>query len=244
MLFRALRDLRSTAAIVALLTLLPAPRAIAGSQKVTIRTDDGLSLAATWYEPATRAPAVILVHMLHKSRRDWDAVAARLAAEGIGALALDLRGHGESSGTAPEGEPADYSVLVRDVTAARHYLSSRGDVLPSRMGIAGASLGANLAVLVAAADPAIASIALLSPSIDYRGLRIDAAMKKYATRPALLIASDEDAYASRSVKDLQKAGTGTRQALILNHAGHGTVMLGRDPDLAQTLVDWFRRTLL
>jgi hypothetical protein len=59
-----------------------------------------------------------------------------------------------------------------------------------------------------------------------------------------LIASDEDAYACRSVKDLQKAGTGTRQVLILNHAGHGTVMLGRDPDLAQTLVDWFRRTLL
>jgi dienelactone hydrolase len=230
--------------ILLALTLLPAPRAIAGSQKVTIRTDDGLSLAATWYEPATRAPAVILVHMLHKSRRDWEAVATHLAAEGIGALALDLRGHGESSGTAPEGEPADYSVLVRDVTAARHYLSSRSDVQPSRIGIAGASIGANLAVLVAAADPAIASIALLSPSSDYRGLRIDAPMKKYATRPALLIASDEDAYACRSVKDLQKAGTGTRQVLILNHAGHGTVMLGRDPDLAQTLVDWFRRTLL
>ena len=232
------------ATILALLTLVPAPRAIAGSQKITIRTDDGLSLAATWYEPATRAPAVILVHMLHKSRRDWDAVAERLAAEGIGALALDLRGHGESSGTAPEGEPADYSVLLRDVTAARHYLSSRGDVQPSRMGIAGASIGANLAVLEAAADPAIASIALLSPSIDYRGLRIDAAMKKYAARPALLIASDEDAYALRSVKELQKAGTGTRQALILNHAGHGTVMFGRDSDLVQALVDWFRRTLL
>src|SRR5258707_13073264 len=113
MLSRALRDLRSTAAIVALLTLLPAPRAIAGSQKVTIRTDDGLSLAATWYEPANRAPAVILGHMLHKSRRDWDAGATRLPAEGIGALALDLRGNGEPSGTAPEGDPADYSVLGR-----------------------------------------------------------------------------------------------------------------------------------
>jgi hypothetical protein len=59
-----------------------------------------------------------------------------------------------------------------------------------------------------------------------------------------MIASDDDAYAMRSVKELQKAGGGTRQALILNHAGHGTVMLGRDADLAGTLVDWFRRTLL
>jgi dienelactone hydrolase len=227
------------------LTLLVVSDATAGTQRVTIHTDDGVSLVATWYEPGARvAPAVILVHMLHKSRRDWDAVASRLASEGIGALALDLRGHGESSGTIPEGEAADYSVLVRDVTAARKYLSSRGDVQPSRMGIAGASIGANLAVLEAAADPGVTSLALLSPTIDYRGLRIDAAMKKYAARPALLVASDDDAYASRSVKELQKAGGGVREALILNHAGHGTVMLGQDADLARTLVDWFRRTLL
>jgi dienelactone hydrolase len=233
------------AVLAVLLTVFTVPGALAGTQRVTIRTDDGVSLAATWYEPGTRvAPAVILVHMLHKSRRDWDAVASRLASEGIGALALDLRGHGESSGTLPEGEAADYSALVRDVLAARKYLSSRGDVQPSRMGIAGASIGANLAVLEAAADPAVASLALLSPTIDYRGLRIDAAMKKYGARPALLVASDDDAYASRSVKELQKAGGGVREALILNHAGHGTIMLGQDADLARTLVDWFRRTLL
>jgi dienelactone hydrolase len=235
--------LRPAAVLLAIVMLCPPPRAIAGSQRVTIRTDDGFSLAATWYEAGARAPAVILVHMLHKSRRDWDAVASSLASQGIAALAIDLRGHGESSGPAPEGETADYSVLVRDVIAARHYLSSRGDQ-PSHLGIAGASIGANLAVLEAAADPTVVSIALLSPSTDYRGLRIEAAMKTYAKRPALLIASDDDAYASRSVKDLQKAGTGIREALILNHAGHGTVMLGRDPDLARTLVDWFRRTLL
>jgi dienelactone hydrolase len=216
----------------------------AGTERVTIRTDDGVSLAATWYEAGTRSPAVILVHMLHKSRRDWESVASRLASEGIGALALDLRGHGESTGSLPEGVSADYSVLIRDVIAARRYVASRSDVQPSHVGIAGASIGANLAVLEASADTAVASVALLSPTTDYRGLRIDAAMKRYGARPALMIASDDDAYAVRSVKELQKAGGGTREALILNHAGHGTVMLGHDPDLARTLVDWFRRTLL
>jgi dienelactone hydrolase len=243
--FRDLRSLRAIAVALALLTLFPAADTLAGTQRVTIRTDDGVSLAATWYEPGTRsAPAVIFVHMLHKTRHDWEAVASQFASEGIGALALDLRGHGESSGAVPEGEAADYSVLVRDVTAARRYLATRADVVPSRIGIAGASIGANLAVLESAGDSAVVSLALLSPSTDYRGLRIDAAMKKYGPRPALLIASDDDAYASRSVKDLQKAGGGTREALFLNHAGHGTVMLERDSDLARTLVDWFRRTLL
>lgn len=242
---RILRMLRTCAVALVVATLFLPRQAVAGTQRVTIRTDDGVTLAATWYEPGGRvAPAVIFVHMLHKTRHDWDAVASQLASEGIGALALDLRGHGESSGTLPEGEAADYSVFVRDVSAARRYLATRSDVVPSRIGIAGASIGANLAVLAAAGDPAVATVALLSPSSDYRGLHIDAAMKKYASRPALLIASDDDAYAMRSVKDLQKAGGGKREMLILNHAGHGTVMLGRDADLPRTLVDWFRRTLL
>jgi dienelactone hydrolase len=227
-----------------LFALLLATAADAGTQRVTIHTDDGASLAGTWYEPGARqAPAVILVHMLHRTRHDWDPVAARLASEGIGALAIDLRGHGESSGGAEGGDAADYSTLVRDVTAARRYLASRADVQQSRVGIAGASIGANLAVLEASADPSVASLALLSPSLDYRGLKIEAAMKKYGGKPALLVVSDEDPYSLRSAKDLQKAGGGTRELLVLNHAGHGTVMLSRDTDLARALVDWFHRTL-
>jgi len=229
--------------VAALLALLCAPAAFAGTQHVTIRTEDGVSLAGTWYEPGHQAPAVILVHMLHRTRHDWESLAERLASEGIGALAIDLRGHGESSGSAEGGDPPDYSALVRDVTAARRYLASRGDVQQAHVGIVGASIGANLAVLEAAADPSVVSLALLSPSGDYRGLKIEAPMKKYAARPALFVASDDDPYALRSSKDLQKTGPGTREVLVLSHAGHGTTMLSRDADLARAIVDWFHRTL-
>ena len=74
-------------------------------------------------------------------------------------------------------------------------------------------------------------------------LRIEAAARK-VTRPMLLVAGDDDPYALRSARDLQKAGGGPRELLILKQAGHGTAMLGRDPTLAGALVDWFRRTLL
>jgi alpha-beta hydrolase superfamily lysophospholipase len=216
----------------------------AASDRVSFRTDDGVQIAATWYEPPSRsAPAVILVHMLHRSRRDWDGVASRLASEGIGALAIDLRGHGDSAGVSGEAENPDYSAMVRDLAAARRFVSTR---VQGRIGIAGASIGANLAVLAASADTSVASLALLSPSLDYRGLRIEAAMKKYGGRPAFLVSSDDDPYATRSVKDLQKATAagGIREPLLLSQAGHGTTMLGRNADLAGLLVDWFRRTLL
>ena len=244
---RAARPLLLLCWLVPLTALSPAPPpAAAPDQRLTIRTDDGVLLAATWYEPNARpAPAVILVHMLHRSRRDWDAVGSRLAAEGLGALAIDLRGHGESGGGASAGDPGhpDYTALVRDVAAARRYLATRGDVQQGRVGIAGASIGANLALLQAAGDPTVASLALLSPSLDYRGLRIESAARKYGARPALLVSSDDDPYATRSVHDLKSAGGGTREALLLSQAGHGTVMLSRNGELVRTVVDWFRRTL-
>lgn len=240
----ARRGIAAAAALFGAVLIAAAPPVAAyASRQVTFYTEDGLRLSATWHEPRMRpAPAVVLVHMLNRSRRDWDVVASRLAMEGIGALALDLRGHGESQGAAYLSGPPDYEAFVADVSAARRHLASRPDVQPGRVGIAGASLGASLAVLAAGGDPPVRSLALLSPALDYRGLRIEATARKFSG-PILLVASDDDGYASRSVKDLQKAAGGTREVLMLNQAGHGTVMLGRHPDLAGALVDWFRRTL-
>jgi alpha-beta hydrolase superfamily lysophospholipase len=213
------------------------------SQRVSFRTDDGVTIAATWYEPSSRpAPAVILVHMLHRSRRDWDSFAQRLASEGIGALAIDLRGHGDSSGGVDPSASEGYAPMVQDIRAARRYLATRGDVVHSRVGVAGASLGANLAILASAADAAVTSVALLSPSLDYRGIRVEAAAKKL-TRPMLLVASSEDFYAARTCRELQRAGGGTRELQIIDDGGHGTSMIARHPDLTRLLVDWFRRTI-
>jgi dienelactone hydrolase len=240
-----LRAVPPTLLILAIaIALLADVAGLLAAQRVSFRTDDGVVIAATWYEPSSRpAPAVILVHMLHRTRRDWESVATRLASEGVGALVIDLRGHGDSSGSLPRSETADYAPLVLDVKAAHRYLSTRSDVQHSHVGLGGASLGASVAVLHAAADPSITSLALLSPSLDYRGLRIEQAFRKYGNRPALLVGSDDDPYAKRSIRDLEKAGGGLKEAMILNRAGHGTTMLSRDGDLARRLVDWFRRTL-
>ncbi|MEO7274411.1 MAG: alpha/beta fold hydrolase [Vicinamibacterales bacterium] len=208
------------------------------AQRVTFRTDDGVTIAATWYEPPSRGPAVILVHMLQRSRRDFDALAIRLSSEGIGTLAIDLRGHGESQGSYGES----VAPMVADIKAARRFLATRSEVT-GRIGILGASLGANLAALAAAEDPSVASLALLSPSLDYRGLRIEPAMRKFGSRRVLMVVSDDDAYATRTARDLEK-GTKGREVIHLAAAGHGSVMLERDPSLIDVVVDWFRRSLL
>ena len=88
------------------------------------------------------------------------------------------------------------------------------------------------------------SLALLSPSLDYRGLRIEAPMKKIGGRPVLLVASDEDSTPPERPASCRKPAAASARPLMLSQAGHGTTMLGRNPELAASLVDWFRRTLV
>lgn len=226
--------------------LMPAIlRAQVRTQRVTFRTVDGVLLAGTFFEANPKpSRAVVLVHMLMRNRRDWEPLASRLAAEGIAALTFDLRGHGEST-PAPSEDAASPAAMVRDVAAAQQFLRARSDVAHDRIGVAGASLGANLALLAAAADPAVRAVALLSPTLDYRGVRIEQVARKL-TRPMLLVASREDAYAWRTVRDLTKPKqkeTLNRESLVLDQAGHGTTMLARDSRLIQSVVDFFLRTL-
>jgi alpha-beta hydrolase superfamily lysophospholipase len=237
----------AAAAILAALVIVTVSLRGASSHVVTFRTADGVLIAATFFEgPGRPAPAVILLHMLTRSREDWQFFAGRLADAGIHALAIDFRGHGGSSGgpAGPDGEP-DLTKMVRDVQAARAFLLTRSDLVrPAAIGIAGASMGANVAMLAAAADPTIRSLALLSPGMEYKSLRADAAMRKYGARPALFVAATNDPYSLRSIRQLIALGGGLRETKTLDNAGHGTTMLRRDPDLSRTLVDWFERTLL
>jgi dienelactone hydrolase len=233
------------AALAALLFLssVGAARA-APAQDVSFKTDDGVTIAGSLYLPGRPAPAIILVHALSRTREDWSVVANRLADAGFVVLAIDLRGHG-ASGPLPDGtDLQQLTPMTADLKAARLFLASRREAVPNRIGVAGASIGANLAILLAASDPAVRSLVLLSPGIDYRGLRPEAALKKYGDRPAMLAASQEDNYSTNSARELTKSGPGIRDLRILNGAGHGTNILVRQPDLVGALVDWFRRTLL
>ena len=205
----------------------------APGRRVTFRAEDGASLTAAYYESTRRpSPGIVLLHMFRRSHADWDAAASQLSDAGFAVLALDYR---------PGDNPAAYGA---DVRAAKAFLRERPEVIGSILGIAGASVGANLAVLDAADDPGVRSIALLSPGIDYKGLRVEAAMKKFGARPALLAGSTKDPYAARTIRHLATIGPGLREVRLTDSIAHGTVLLSRDADLLPALVDWFKRTLL
>jgi alpha-beta hydrolase superfamily lysophospholipase len=224
-----------------LLALGTAPAGAA--ETVTFRAADGTTLSAVWHAATRPAPAVLLLHMLTRSHAEWDATALALNEAGFGVLALDLRGHGASAGGWSEG----LGPMQQDVQAALDWLKARPDVVSGRIGIAGASLGATLAVLGAAAEPAVRSIALFSPASEYRGLRCEASMRRFAERSGavMLVAATGDPYALRTAHSFETMGKGARDLRVIDGtSAHGTTLLTVRPDLVAGLVDWFRRSLL
>ena len=226
-------------ALSCVLFLFIASSDAAADRPVFFSATDGTPLVGTLYEAAARpAPGVVLVHMLGRSKDDWASMAERLRAAGITSLAFDLRGHGRSGGG------VDLPAMVGDVEAAVGYLAEHPSVRPYPVALAGASLGANLAGLAAAGSSLVRAVALVSPSLDYRGLRLDASvMQKIADRPVWLAASTEDPYALRTVKELA-ADVETREQRLTTVRGHGTQLFAADLEFARALVDWLRRTLI
>ena len=228
-----------TAAVVLALAGLCSTTAVRGAARVvTFKMPDGRTINALLNEAAQRpAPAVVLVPMLGRPKEDWQAAGQRLADANITALRIDLPAQ-----SMPEDAKA-LNAWSEDIRAALTFLESRPEVRGGALGVAGASLGANLAAVAAAADPRVRALALISPSLDYRGVRIEGALRQYGARPALLIAGRQDFYAARSARELAAEPPGIRELHWSDLAAHGTALLSREPDLVRALVDWFQRAL-
>lgn len=105
-----------------------------------------IQLAARLLLPAGKPPfaCVIFVHGL-RSGKDSPrniVVAERLVDSGIAALLFDLSGHGESDADPRDSEEA----FVEDLDAVFHWAAVQPDIDPQRIGVAGSSLGAIVAL--------------------------------------------------------------------------------------------------
>jgi uncharacterized protein len=122
-----------------------------GFAAITITTDDHVDLKA-WYAPPTNGAAIILAHGAGNSRESVRDYATLLARHGYGVLALDLRGHGQSSGTTNRlGWQG-----TRDVGAAVAYLQTRDEV--KTIGGLGLSMGGEVLLGAASTYPAMRAI--------------------------------------------------------------------------------------
>ena len=115
------------------------------------QTTDHIRLAAdAWGDPAK--PPVILLHGGGQTRHSWKNAAKALAVQGFYALAVDLRGHGDS-GWSPDG------VYSSDLFCSD--LRFIAATLASKPAVVGASLGGGTALLAEGEGPSFLSALVL-----------------------------------------------------------------------------------
>ncbi|MDQ3023823.1 MAG: alpha/beta fold hydrolase [bacterium] len=216
----------------------------AGAKLVSLTTTDGWRIAGHYWPPSGKqAPAVILLHQRGRDKTSWGALPKLLTKQGYAVLAIDLRGHGESK--APGGKrvavsdltDADFCAMLGDVAAADKHLTAQSGVDKDRIGIIGASIGANLAVAYLAGDRRVRTAVCLSPGLDYKGLRPLDFMEKVDKRPLYLLATKGDKYSADSAAQISKAGTtdGPKSLRLFEGSEHGTDMLAANEGLAVTI---------
>ena len=210
----------------------------AAPASVSFKTDDGWTIRAIYHAPKKGRPVAIMVHGVAAGKGEYAPLAEALAKRGIGSLAIDLRGHGESL-SGPTGKTdfqgfdaaGEWPKAQKDIEAAAAYLQGRG-IAAARLCYIGASIGANL---VSWAKPRPLWLALLSPGVDYRGVRL---ARPPAGLPVLVAASAPDAYAFRTAQAYAEASPGA--VFLQARQGHGAQMFS-DPEFLKALADWIAR---
>ncbi|BDU71837.1 alpha/beta hydrolase family protein [Mesoterricola silvestris] len=236
--------------------LLSLPAVLAAAQpavrEMSLVTPDGFTVKGTLTVPAQagRRPVVILAHQFGYDRTGWKPLAEDLNARGIATLALDLRGHGQSTrkGDATVAVTTDFaasSAAVRfdlipgDLAQAAQWVRKQPRIDGRRVGLAGASIGAYSALVAAPGVRPVAVLAL-SPGGGW-GEKPEARMVRaveQAKASVFVAAAEGDPIALANAQALK--GVFGVYARIRPGKEHGFAYL---PELTETLGGWFGEVL-
>ncbi len=219
------------------------------TKDMQLETEDGFTLTATLYPAnAPSPPGLILVHMLGQDRTSWRSFALQAQRKGYMCVTFDLAGHGQSR--MRNGETVSHSSFsekqwlsrTSDLSAARAALIEAG-ADAENVATLGASIGANLALLHALENDDVQSLVLLSPGLNYRGVRIENSLRRSNTVPVLLIASEGDSYAASSCATLEAVAAGFCEARYYPGSFHGTDLLDASESATAQIFQWLDSTL-
>src|SRR3989344_7702335 len=178
-------------------------------QKVSLKTQDGKDISGNYFQVQNPIGWILYLHMMPSTKESYSDIANLFASNGYAGLAIDFRGHGESSG-GPDGynsfSDEEHQNSYSDVLAGIDFLVQNG-ADKSKVSIIGASIGANIALKYASENNEIKKIVLLSPGLDYRGVKTEEFVKKLKVgQNVMFVGSVNDILSNNksNIEDIEK----------------------------------------
>jgi len=222
---------------------------VATPEQIKLKTKDGIDIAGDYYTGSQDSrTGVLMLHMMPATRKSYVSFAGKLQQEGMAGLAIDLRGHGESHG-GPNGyqlfSDQDHQKSILDAEAGVEFLKSKG---AKKIFIVGASIGANLALqyIVDFLDQDVRAAILLSPGMNYRGIKTDERIKKtHRTKAIYFAAAADDGYSHDTVQTLYDMVPESvkEEVALFDSGGHGTKLFETHPELMEKIIGWMKALL-
>ena len=188
----------------------PEEKTLAQLEVVTFQADDGTNLVADLWSGSNTW--ILYAHQNGRDRSAWGELPMQTpATTGFTALAWDFRGFGDS-------DPGELTEITRDWQAAIDFAVSQGAVLI--IGV-GASMGGTSGLVVAAEDPRLSSLLLISSPANFLGVDALAAAPN-ATQPLVFVAGDADGNAAADAQAMLDAAPNALNRIVILETGlHG-----------------------
>ncbi len=206
-----------------------------GPDDFILTTADEVNITAEYHQTNAAERAVLLVHMLGHDKSDYDNLSLNLQKSGFTVLAINLRGHGTRDLDYTNFTDADWQNIILDVQAGVDYLEQKGY---SRIGVVGASIGANAALKQAVQDTRIDALVLLSAGENYHNLTTLDIAPFYERPVMIVVALDDKDAAIAGTKLYNSIGTAQPDLKVYQTGGHGTDMLKNVDGLDATIITW------
>lgn len=215
-------------------------------QKIFLTAKDGVKIAANLYPAESPVGWIIFSHMMPTEKESWSDLAARFQDAGYESVAIDLRGHGESVSAKLDYRnfsDAEHQKSVLDLEAAVEFLIKERKATVAQISFLGASIGANLSLQYISGHPEFKTAVLLSPGLDYRGIKTEFLAKNLKTGQKVFFISAKDDVRSggnnnteenQKLYDLIPIGA-EKKIQIYETGGHGTDILETQPELVELI---------
>ncbi|MFH1394315.1 MAG: alpha/beta hydrolase [Candidatus Micrarchaeota archaeon] len=222
------------------------------SREISYKTQDAWEIHGTLYYADLERPetAIILLHGYGQDRSSWDPLVPvlRERLSDMDLVVLDMRGHGESDNINPYDKLSSGELIAmdKDIAGAIPYLQTiRPDL--EAFYLVGASIGSSAAIKYAVNDNRIKKVVMISPGLEYRGVRIERYTGDYI-RQLYLTAAYGDEYSRNSADDIyDESPSDEKELKIYYEAGnaHGTELFAATANtmepLTELIADWLQK---